>query len=945
MKKRKMLMLVIVVTITSSVFCQERPIDTINLDSVTVIGLGMKRSERISSTSINQKDINPTANPLYDLNIPGVQLQYANSTQGTPLIQIRGPQTLEGSNQPLITLGGKTISVGGFQNDLQMLGGEGYDLGLGLPISSEDLSQVSILKNTPLYGGAASKGVLNYEPTKVENGFHVTYSFTGTMTDPYLFKPQQNRYGGAYGIDTAFGSDGGYDLYIDPVYDHSWNSTPFDPSIKIKDTYGNTVPYQYPKNDYTSYFKNGYGAKHYFGISKGNDTWGVKFSYTRNDNSLITPNSKISNDILFGQTRVKVGKLEIKALGSFSNGYGSGRPGSGYSLTNPTSLMTQYGQTQIDYATLRNYSDEQGNQLGWNYLGYGNPVTAFEDNPYWAAYKNAPTDQQKKWFASGNAEYKAADWLSFELSGSTTGSNVGLYTHRAIGSVELPFYMLQKQNRIYNNLQFLSKFKKEKGNYSFNGFLGASLDQSSLQTSIQSTQGGLINVNDYSLTNSVDEIYTKERTDSKTIKSLLGGGNIGYKRKFYVDVMARLDQSSKLPKQNNTYPYYGIGGAYIFSEDIKKSSILSFGKLRTNYSVTGIDPALGLFQPRYERLPNFLGVPTMQMTNALVSPNLKPEIASTWESGIDMDFFYRRIRASVTYFITQSKDHIVNLNTDPASGYITMLQNVGPMTSKGWELGLTVVPVKTSKILWEVTGNWSKYKSEIIGFAEGIDQHFIGYDPLGTAIGYQKGMSGPQIFGRTIERIDGKAIVDQDGYYQVSELKPLGSTQPDWIGNISSMFSYKKIYLKVTITHMQGGIRKDNTGMLQDYNGLSPRTAESGTRENGIVADGVTLNPTTQIYEANTTNISAQEYWGQSLMIDEWNIIKATSTRISYLSLGTTYKKVSVELFGTNLLVWNLDRKGVDPNEGIISNSTFQGILQGPLPSSRTLGIKITTKF
>jgi len=30
----------------------------------------------------------------------------------------------------------------------------------------------------------------------------------------------------------------------------------------------------------------------------------------------------------------------------------------------------------------------------------------------------------------------------------------------------------------------------------------------------------------------------------------------------------------------------------------------------------------------------------------------------------------------------------------------------------------------------------------------------------------------------------------------------------------------------------------------------------------------------------------------------------------------------------------------VDPNEGIISNSTFQGIMQGPLPGCRTFGIK-----
>lgn len=71
-------------------------------------------------------------------------------------------------------------------------------------------------------------------------------------------------------------------------------------------------------------------------------------------------------------------------------------------------------------------------------------------------------------------------------------------------------------------------------------------------------------------------------------------GRIGYnwERKYYINFTGRRDGSSRFGPSKRFANFWAIGSAWVFSEEDvikKKLPILSFGKFRTSYGVTGSD--------------------------------------------------------------------------------------------------------------------------------------------------------------------------------------------------------------------------------------------------------------------------------------------------------------------------------------------------------------------
>jgi len=50
------------------------------------------------------------------------------------------------------------------------------------------------------------------------------------------------------------------------------------------------------------------------------------------------------------------------------------------------------------------------------------------------------------------------------------------------------------------------------------------------------------------------------------VNGYFGSISLGYRNMLYVDGTARVDQSSTLPENNNTYFYPSISGSFVFSE-------------------------------------------------------------------------------------------------------------------------------------------------------------------------------------------------------------------------------------------------------------------------------------------------------------------------------------------------------------------------------------------
>src|SRR5690606_23333912 len=110
-----------------------------------------------------------------------------------------------------------------------------------------------------------------------------------------------------------------------------------------------------------------------------------------------------------------------------------------------------------------------------------------------------------------------------------------------------------------------------------------------------STNGGLIVEKLFAISNSLQTPLPAEESLRKIgVNGYFAMASLGYDQTFFVDITGRVDQSSTLPANGNTFFYPSISTSFVFSE-LLESDFLSFGKFRLNYAEVGNSaPALSL---------------------------------------------------------------------------------------------------------------------------------------------------------------------------------------------------------------------------------------------------------------------------------------------------------------------------------------------------------------
>jgi hypothetical protein len=104
----------------------------------------------------------------------------------------------------------------------------------------------------------------------------------------------------------------------------------------------------------------------------------------------------------------------------------------------------------------------------------------------------------------------------------------------------------------------------------------------------------------------------------------------------------------------------------------------------------------------------------------------------------------------------------------------------------------------------------------------------------------------------------------------------------------------------------------------------------------------------------NTTQTTAQQYWGRLSEGTEPWIYDATNIRFRELSIGysiprkalskTPFQAIKLSLVGRNLFMIYSKTKGFDPEAGFTS-SNAQGIEFGSMPTLRSYGFNLNVSF
>ncbi len=188
----------------------------------------------------------------------------------------------------------------------------------------------------------------------------------------------------------------------------------------------------------------------------------------------------------------------------------------------------------------------------------------------------------------------------------------------------------------------------------------------------------------------------------------------------------RHDGSSRFKDHWATFPSFALGWKINELPFLKSANWIDELKLRLGWGKTGQQEDIGdynYFATYNVNTTNIDGrYPLIGVNDSgllyrpdAYNPDLKWETTTTKNIGLDFQFFHNRISGSVDVYHRKTTDLINWASVSAGSNFRNqVVSNIGSLVNKGIEASLTVRPIVTEKIQWEVTANFTYNKNEII---------------------------------------------------------------------------------------------------------------------------------------------------------------------------------------------------------------------------------------
>jgi TonB-linked SusC/RagA family outer membrane protein len=951
--------------------------DGVFLKETVVTAVGMSREKKslgyatqevkgdLIKDSRENNVINSLSGRVAGLNITSSSGAVGASSQ----IVLRGQTSFQGNNSPLFVINGVPVD-NGFRASRD--GAPNY----GNPISDinpDDIESINILKGpiaAALYGSRAQNGAIivttkSGKGQKGKNGsFQVSVNM-GVSFDKVLRLPKfQDKYGQGY-----WGDDPSQNMNYMSA-DESWGA-PLD-GRTYTDFLGKTSKWSPQPNNVKNFFKTGRQIDNAVSIASSDEKGSVRFSFSTFNQTGTIPNTAYDRYTTgLNINRQLTDKLSVDASITYNLTQGKNRPGTGYNATNPLEGMFAWWGRQLDIGYLKDHYNDidpsTGQHKTWNF---------YHNNPYWTLYNNASKDRRDRVLSTLKFTYKIAPWLTASVRGGSDFYVENRFQQFAIGTVTDAVFQKggfydDNSKQGTNNIDAMLIANKNIGkDFSFTGTLGYNYYGRNLTVNNTEVRGLLV-PDYYNAANAANSPIVNKIISRKEIVGVYGLASVGYKSMLYVDLTARNDWSSTLPIAHHSYFYPSLSSSFIFTELMKPSKILSFGKVRAGLAFTGNDTdPYSLYttflkseigtSPSITSNP-FNSTSYLSFDNALKNPNIKPESTRSIEFGTDMRFFENRVGLDVTYYNTLTKDIIVPVSIPASSGFSTKVVNAGKIRNQGIEIMLNAAIIqKTDGFNWNVMLNFSKNLGKIIEIADGLDKisqyHDWAYLYLvqGHSYGslYANGANSPMTDGK------GNMLISPSGDI-ITNTNPqfLGDIQPKFRMGLDNNFSYKGFYGGFLLDWKQGGKVFSQTNMWMDYTGNSKRTEN---RADSMVIPGMAATNVNGQWvstgQANTVKVDPSTYWHDRSFNDFGSYVyDATFVKLRQVSFGykipskyltkSPFTSLSFGMYMRNVLILYSKLPYMDPEVNSTNSANAGGFESNAIPSTRSIGFNLKAVF
>lgn len=918
----------------------------VKMDEVVVVALGTsveKRTTGYASQKVNGQDIAETNRDNFLESLQGrVAGLNVTSTGGTPgassLVILRNATSFSQDNQPLFVIDGVPINNTTFNQSALVSDGANRNQDYTNPaadINPNDIESINVLKGpeaAALYGFYGANGAIIITTKKGKAGpGKFTYSNNFGFSEVYRFPELQTKYGrGFSGIN-----DNTYRRHFGAQY---------PAGTQLYDNVGN-------------FFETGMTSAHNLSFEGGNERTSYRLSGAVTDNKGVIPTTRLQryNVRVGGASKIN-DKLEVSGALNLikSENIKAARGANGVFLN-----LLSFPQ-DVD---ARNYLNPNGTRLR---LTNGANDSEF-DNPFFDVYKNKASDITDRAYGNINLSFNPTKWLNFTTNSgydfSTTEGNFFIHpeSNRGASRGEIENYV--RNSRILNSTAY-ARARHEFGKLNATLRVGGAIDEQRFNTA--SSRGQRLIIPELNSMNNTDitTMRTKQSFITRRSTGLFADISLDYGRFLTLNASIRNDRTSTLNPPNNSFVYPGANISFVFSELLKIKNF-DFGKIRFGLAGSGRDV------PPYNLKSDLAAQVTTGGGYALGftgnSPNLKPEIISSYSAGLELNFFKNRIGLDFTAYNQVNNNQILRLvRLSYGTGYVLQNFNGGNLSSKGVEAILTLVPIRTKNFEWSALFNFAKGTTEVTAFPADIPEFYTSDTWLyGNArASIFPGGNATTISGWTYARNNkGELLVDGASGFPVIDqnFKKIGDRQPDFVGGIINKFRYKNFNVSINFDVRKGGDIYNGNALYLSILGLNPsqNNREEPLIVNGVLNDGKqnSDNPTKntiQVVPYTNNNFYRIGYAEEGFIEKDINWVRLKDFRISYalplslLKKTKTIKNLSVFVSGTDLFLAT-NYSGADPNVNGITpgsgGSGGAGFDYGTLSTPRNISFGLNVGF
>jgi TonB-linked SusC/RagA family outer membrane protein len=651
----------------------------ITLSEAVVTALGIRREEKslgfaaqtVKENAVSDARTNNWVNSLVG-KVAGLNIQGTGAgPMGSSRITLRGESSLNlDNNQALIIIDGvpvsNKISGTGFTSHLSQDSPVDYGSAVS-DINPDDIEKVTVLKGagaTALYGSRAAAGVIiitTKSGATKPKGLGITYNSTISMDEVNRWPDYQYEYGegrtsayysygnSADGVNTATGVAAGRawgpKFNGQTYFQYDPNSPNGIPTVR--------TPWVADPNYIKGFFRKGVTTTNSVSVEGGSGKTTARLSLTHMNNKWILPNTGYEriNAALSVNSQVTE-KFRINGKINYTNKKSDNLPAAGYN--NQTIMYF------LIIGTAPNIRPEwfkpwwEPGLVGVKQRNLFNPGP---DNPYLDLYEMLNKMNKDGVIGNISATYQfnsnlelqvrtgidmSYEFRSQQRPFSMTKYPRGMYREQTVFNYELNSdFLLTYKNKIGSNIKYTLTAGANAMKQKYN-FVGLYADQLS--------QPGV-----YQISNSLDPAVADPLRTERAINSIYGSGQIAFDDKIFIDVTGRNDWSSTLPSKSNSFFYPSISTSILLNEIFNLPRVISFAKLRTSLAQVGNDTRPYQTEKYYDRIyGNSFTNPSV-----LFNPDLKPEITTSFETGIDLRFLKGRLGLDVSTFNNNSRNQIL----------------------------------------------------------------------------------------------------------------------------------------------------------------------------------------------------------------------------------------------------------------------------------------------